>query len=333
MVKQAERGVLTPKKADPIEGSSGKRKFKRQDTGLPMGHVTSFGAQQKENSPLKTVKKCPEFPKDENAQPNPSPTKRAKHSAKKPKIQNNENSLSPIKLRQLESGPVEQQLVSSFASLESPQPRPNLFKHRKESRNSKLDDIKDLLSVEKMMSFGKFISSKILGSHLVLTNKSSQEQIFEIAVDSETERYCESTSELLSEFVESELPFKPEKQGPTTNSEIKHKCLFIENPKSKNLEKSVIFKLGAKSSVTFVIVIKAPKTKKLDFLSFIKVTHIADGDTERHVRVRTEKRISSLKAVLPTKVPVKSELRVLVIGKLENPQLYCCKSIFEEKAQ
>jgi ribosome-binding protein aMBF1 (putative translation factor) len=77
-----------------------------------MGQVTSFGAQQKENSPLKTVKKCPEFPKDENAQPTTSPkkqspTKRAKHSAQKPKNQNNENSLSPIKLRQLESGPGE----------------------------------------------------------------------------------------------------------------------------------------------------------------------------------------------------------------------------------
>ena len=94
----------------------------------------------------------------------------------------------------------------------------------------------------------------------------------------------------------------------------------------------MIFKLGPKSSVTFVIVIKAPRTKKLDFLSFLKVTHIADGDTERHVRTRTEKRINSQKQVIKANVQVKSELRVMVIGKLENPQLVCCKSIFEDKA-
>lgn len=179
---------MTPKKAEPVEGSSGKRKLKRQDTGVYS--VTSFGAQQKENSPLKSVKKCPEFPRDENAQPSPSPkkspAKKAKHSAQKAK--NQENSLSPIKLRQFESGPAERE-VSSFAQLEEPQPRPTLFKQRKESKHSKLDDIRDLLSVEQMMSFGKFISSKILGSHLTLTNKSAVEQIFEIAVDRETERY------------------------------------------------------------------------------------------------------------------------------------------------
>lgn len=40
----------------------------------------------------------------------------------------------------------------------------------------------------------------------------------------------------------------------------------------------MIFKLGPKSSVTFVVVIKAPRLKRLDFVSYLKVTHIADGD-------------------------------------------------------
>ena len=47
-----------------------------------------------------------------------------------------------------------------------------------------LDDIKDILEVnQQLMSFGTFISSKILGSHLTMTNKSDKEQIFEVAVD------------------------------------------------------------------------------------------------------------------------------------------------------
>ncbi len=44
----------------------------------------------------------------------------------------------------------------------------------------------------------------------MLANKSSKEQIFEIAVDSDTDRYSESTSELFQDYVESELPYKPE---------------------------------------------------------------------------------------------------------------------------
>lgn len=88
----------------------------------------------------------------------------------------------------MESAPLEQK-ISSFTSLEASQQRPTLFKQRKENRHSKLDDIRDILSVDKMMDFGKFISSKILGSHLTLTNKSSAEQIYEIAVDRETEYY------------------------------------------------------------------------------------------------------------------------------------------------
>ena len=94
--------------------------------------------------------------------------------------------------------------------MEAPKIQPNLLKERKASKYSKFDDIKDILNVEQMLSFGKFISSKILGSHLVLANKSSKEQIFEIAVDSDTDRYSESTSELFQDYVESELPYKPE---------------------------------------------------------------------------------------------------------------------------
>jgi hypothetical protein len=68
---------LLAKKIEPIEAGSSKRKLKRQDTGATFSEVTSFGASQKENSPLKTVKKCPEFPKDENGKPTPSPTKKS----------------------------------------------------------------------------------------------------------------------------------------------------------------------------------------------------------------------------------------------------------------
>ena len=46
---------------------------------------------------------------------------------------------------------------------------------KKETRFG-IDDIGDILEVSQhLMSFGQFISSKILGSHLTLTNKSDKD--------------------------------------------------------------------------------------------------------------------------------------------------------------
>lgn len=123
------------------------------------------------------------------------------------------------------------------------------------------------------MSFGTFISSKILGSHLTMTNKSDKDQIFEVAVDKQTKQYGQSTKELLCDYIESELPFQVSR-SPALNAESVHNCLFIENPKSKNLEKSLMFKLAAKASFSLVVVLKAPKIKKLDFLSYVTVRQV-----------------------------------------------------------
>ena len=132
--------------------------------------------------------------------------------------------------------------------------------------------------------------------------------------------------------MQSDLPYKSSDVAPTVNSEVSHKCLFVENPKSKSLEKQVIFKLGPKASVSFVIVIKSPLVKKLDFLSFLTVTHVADGDTDKFCKTRTEKRLSTKQGQLTScKVKVERQLRVVVIGKLENPVLYCCKGIIDDK--
>jgi hypothetical protein len=55
---------------------------------------------------------------------------------------------------------------------------------RKENKRNKLDDIGDVIEVsQQVMSFGKFYSSKTLGSHLMLTNKTTHEQTVHINVD------------------------------------------------------------------------------------------------------------------------------------------------------
>lgn len=124
-----------------------------------------------------------------------------------------------------------------------------------------------------------------------MTNKTDLDQIFEISVDRESKQYLESTKQMFAEYMSSDLPFKASTQTPTVNSEKLHKCLFVENPKTKSLEKSVIFKLGPKASVSFVVVLKAPLLSKLDFISFLNITHVADRDTDKFLKNRTEKKL------------------------------------------
>lgn len=105
-----------------------------------------------------------------------------------------------------------------------------------------MDDINDVVELgQTVMSFGKFISSKTLGSHLTLTNKTDVERIIQISVDCEP-TYATSTSCLFRDYNDEDLPYKPS-VGPTTNSEPIFKLIFIENPKTKSLEKQVTFRL------------------------------------------------------------------------------------------
>ena len=53
----------------------------------------------------------------------------------------------------------------------------------------------------------------------------------------------------------------------------------------------MIFKLGPKASITFIIVVKAPLQKQIDMLSYLNITHIEDGDADAFAKRRTEKRV------------------------------------------
>lgn len=153
---------------------------------------------------------------------------------------------------------------------------------RQENKRSKLDDISDIVEVgQQVMSFGSFYSSKILGSHLTLTNKTDHEHTIEIAVDRSGQI---DTQEILAPYATSDLPFKPQ-TSTMDNTEVIHQCVFIENPKTKTLEKSIVFKLTSKAQKQFVVVIKAPRAKQLDVLSLLTITRKQDR------KVRTEKQI------------------------------------------
>jgi hypothetical protein len=75
---------------------------------------------------------------------------------------------------QREPGQMESLLLESL-----PNPLPDtLLACRKDTKMHSLDDICDVVELgQTVMSFGKFLSHKLLGSHLSLTNKTNEERV------------------------------------------------------------------------------------------------------------------------------------------------------------
>ena len=66
----------------------------------------------------------------------------------------------------------------------------NLLTDRKNCREEELISLDQIVEIDsQIMSYGKFISGKILGSTLMLTNKTSAEQSFEVKVDGQNSEY------------------------------------------------------------------------------------------------------------------------------------------------
>jgi hypothetical protein len=117
----------------------------------------------------------------------------------------------------------------------------------------------------------------MLGSSLVVTNKTQYEQIIELNVDNLS--YIYSKSQLNESFFQKRgetwkadnLPFPLEK-NQFVNSEMKYELWWIENPLTKEMTKRITIKLGPKSMQEFVIVIKTPNVKRTEnLLSIINI--------------------------------------------------------------
>jgi hypothetical protein len=171
-------------------------------------------------------------------------------------------------------------------------------------------DIKDVIKVDtEVLNYGTVNPGKLLGSIIVITNTSEEEQTIELSIDAQTEIYDRDELTKHSEFEylddvssqEIELNDKELEQLHTEeektqalenkkrfipNSEIKEDCWFIENPKTKDLIKSITLKLGPKCEQDFIVVLKTlqPKFKSVT-LSFLNLEiHNQKGDyTEKQI--------------------------------------------------
>ena len=133
-------------------------------------------------------------------------------------------------------------------------------------------DINEVIGVDsQVINFGKFISGKILGSTLMVQNLSDRDQCLELAVDAETPDY--SCDEIFGPYLREELPFEYRDGSTIANSERLMKSWYIENPISKDLVKSMAFRLAPACEREFIIVMKAPIDRiQFNLTSFLTLT-------------------------------------------------------------
>jgi hypothetical protein len=82
-----------------------------------------------------------------------------------------------------------------------------------------------------------------------------------------------SADEIFGPYLREELPFEYEDGKMIPNSELTLKCWYIENPDTKDLVKSLSYKLAPTSEQEFIIVMKAPNDRPFyNLTSFLSIT-------------------------------------------------------------
>ena len=128
-----------------------------------------------------------------------------------------------------------------------------------QEENTNFTDITEILDVDSnVINYGQFICGKILGSTLLLTNVSEQDQIVTMNISKKDMFDCDA---IFGQYNRDELPFQYKDGSQIRNSEQEFNCWFIENPVSKELQKQLTLKIGPQMSQEFIIVVKAPKNK------------------------------------------------------------------------
>ena len=142
-------------------------------------------------------------------------------------------------------------------------------------KTSSAQDVNRVLEVDqRVMNFYNCLPGKMLGSNLLVTNKTNCDQIIEISIDQETyfynkqsllERFPDAAKDSSEDLKKQMIPFSIRKKvGETAykqnvpNSEIKYKCWSVENPVSKDLTKRITLKLGPRASQEFILVLNSP---------------------------------------------------------------------------
>ena len=157
-----------------------------------------------------------------------------------------------------------------------------------------------------------------------------------MSVDSKKSSF--DCNEIFGMYQKDELPFAYTEGGQIENSEKDLKCWFLENPINKDLMKSMTLRFGANVEKEFIIVIKSPSFRQqFNIVSFINIkmadmNRFAKDDQpeiQKHIKKKTSADSSHIEEKLVTKQAPK-ELRVMLIGRLENPRIQCLKELYHQ---
>jgi hypothetical protein len=118
------------------------------------------------------------------------------------------------------------------------------------------------------------------------------------------------------------------------NSEKALKTWFIENPISKDLVKTLTLRIAADCEKDFIMVMKSPDNRvQMNLTSFLTI-RLANTTSRRQL---FEKRLQPVtnETEGPEDIEIEtrehtfneSDIRVMLIGRLENPRIVCLKSL------
>ena len=92
----------------------------------------------------------------------------------------------------------------------------------------------------------------------MLSNVSKEDQIVTMNISKDKSYACDT---IFGQYNREELPFSYKDGTHIKNSEVEFNCWFIENPVSKELQKTITIKIGPQMQQEFIIVVKAPKNR------------------------------------------------------------------------
>lgn len=190
-----------------------------------------------------------------------------------------------------------------------------------------------------VINFGTFAPGKLLGSTLLVRNKSDQEQVVQLVVDSKSQ--CFEGQNTLEEFAaikesfdqedvfyDGRLMKKYKSDDLIGNSEKKFKCWYLENPQTKDLVKHITLKLGARCEQEFIIVVRAPSSGSQDsllgMLGITLTTFDNNGEfLEKQIKSRKDESLT-----LET-IERQSKMNVALFGKIDPPKIFCPRILKE----
>jgi hypothetical protein len=120
-------------------------------------------------------------------------------------------------------------------------------------RTSRYQRVTDVLQIDqRILNFGYFMPGNCIGISFNIANKTKYTQIIEVRIDEQSYMYSK-------EAITREFPdvLRPQTKGPKfdlstvfadkqkiLNSEIKHQCWYIDNPKHREFLKVMTMKMG-----------------------------------------------------------------------------------------